>query len=92
MSKVNVQLSGTLAQAAGTKNEEVEAATVRQLIEGLIAVHGKDFRGKLLDEAGTPRRFVNIYVDGKDIRFLDRLETKLAGGAKVSLIPAVAGG
>ena len=49
-------------------------------------------RERLLDEQGELRRFVNIYVNGEDIRFLDNLATAIKSGDEVSIVPAVAGG
>lgn len=49
-------------------------------------------RERLMDEGGQLRRFVNIYVNGDDVRFIDGLTTKLKDGDEVSIVPAVAGG
>ncbi len=49
-------------------------------------------RERLLDEGGELRRFVNVYVNGEDVRFLDGLTTSLKDGDEVSIVPAVAGG
>lgn len=49
-------------------------------------------RERLLDEGGEIRRFVNIYVNGEDVRFLQGLTTDLKDGDEVSIVPAVAGG
>ena len=49
-------------------------------------------RERLLDEGGALRRFVNVYVNGEDVRFLEGLETGLSDGDEVSIVPAVAGG
>jgi len=50
------------------------------------------FRERLFDEQGTLRRFINIYLNDQDIRFLNHLETKLKEGSVISVIPAIAGG
>ncbi len=47
---------------------------------------------RLCDEAGELRRFVNVYVNGEDVRFMAGLETALKAGDEVSIVPAVAGG
>jgi molybdopterin synthase sulfur carrier subunit len=47
---------------------------------------------RLLDDTGAPRRFINIYVDEEDVRFLDGTETAVPENARVSIIPSVAGG
>ncbi|MCM0592982.1 MAG: MoaD/ThiS family protein [Gloeotrichia echinulata IR180] len=49
-------------------------------------------KSRLCDEAGKPRRFLNLYVNSEDIRFLDGTETALKDGDEVSIVPAVAGG
>ncbi|MBM3824969.1 MAG: MoaD/ThiS family protein [Verrucomicrobia bacterium] len=70
---------------------EVQADTVG----GAIAEMQARFPGvqeRLLDEAGNIRRFVNVYVNEEDIRFLDNLRTPLKDGDEVSIIPAIAGG
>ncbi len=67
------------------------AATLGEAVDGL----DKQFPGikeRICDEAGEIRRFVNIYVNGEDVRFLDGLRTPLAPAAEVSIVPAVAGG
>ncbi|BAY18493.1 thiamine S protein [Nostoc sp. HK-01] len=49
-------------------------------------------KSRLCDEQGQPRRFLNLYVNSEDIRFLDGTETPLKDGDEVSIVPAVAGG
>ena len=92
MSTVNVSLSGGLAAVAGTRRIEIEAATLSQVLEALSSTFGGEFRKRLYDVSGKPRRFINIYVNGRDHRFLKRLDTELAANDTVSLIPAVSGG
>jgi molybdopterin synthase sulfur carrier subunit len=67
------------------------AATVFALIEELESRYPA-IRGRLRDEAGELRRFVNLYVNGEDVRFKQGLETGLASGDELSIVPAVAGG
>ena len=65
--------------------------TLAQIIDGLE----RSFPGlkeRLCDETGQLRRFVNVYVNGEDVRFLSGLQTPIASGAEVSIVPAVAGG
>jgi len=64
---------------------------LRECIEGLDAKF-PGLKERLLDEAGQIRRFVNIYVNGEDVRFLQGLDTPLHPGDEVSIVPAVAGG
>lgn len=72
---------------------EVEASgsTVRELIDDLERQF-PGIRERLLDEAGERRRFINIFVEKEDIRFLKGLETEISTGAEVSIVPAIAGG
>ena len=68
-----------------------ESATLAQLIDALE----HDYPGlkeRLCDETGELRRFVNVYVNGEDVRFLSGLQTPIETGAEVSIVPAVAGG
>ena len=72
---------------------EVTAAegTLREVIAGLDAAH-PGLGGRILDQDGKRRRFVNVYVGEEDVRFAQGLDTQVAVGARVSIIPAVAGG
>jgi molybdopterin synthase sulfur carrier subunit len=73
--------------------EEVSAggATIAAVVEDLEH-HHPGLKERLCDEAGKVRRFVNIFVNGDDIRFLDNLETTIKDGDEVSIVPAIAGG
>jgi len=65
--------------------------TLAAVIEALeVAAPG--IRARVLDDTGALRRFVNIYADDDDVRFTDGLATPTPDGAKISIIPAVAGG
>jgi len=92
MAKVKVTFYGALARTTGDKEAEVEASTLRQVFSRLVAKYGEPFKERIYDEKGNPRRFVNIYVNGKDTRFLQRLDTTLKHGDNVSIMPAVSGG
>lgn len=70
---------------------EVQAGTVGQAIDGLQA-RFPGIRDRLLDEKGDVRRFVNVYVNEEDIRFLQNKETIIKDGDEISIIPAIAGG
>jgi sulfur-carrier protein len=65
--------------------------TVRDVIAGLDAEY-PGIAGRLLDDAGQLRRFVNVYVGDEDIRLAQGLDTPVPAGGQVSVIPAVAGG
>lgn len=68
-----------------------EGANLESLVVNLEANY-PGMRERLLDEGGQLRRFVNIYVNGEDVRFLDGLGTELKSGDEISIVPAVAGG
>ena len=70
---------------------ELEAGTVGQLVDGLEGAYA-GIAEKLLDDSGEIRRYVNIFVNDEDIRFLDGKETPLNDGDNVSIVPAIAGG
>jgi molybdopterin synthase sulfur carrier subunit len=77
-----------------TNNEElveVNAATIGAAIEELQA-RFPGIAERLVDEKGEVRRFVNVYVNEEDIRFLQNRETPLKDGDEISIIPAIAGG
>lgn len=89
---VTVRIPTTLRTLTGGASEvEVEGATVGAVLEALEAVH-PGFKDRLLDGEGALRRFVNLYVADDDVRFRDGLDTEVADGETVSIIPAVAGG
>jgi MoaD family protein len=89
---VTVKIPTQLRSAAGGESETVlDGATVREVLDGLYQRY--DGLGeRLADESGSLRRFVNVYVSGEDIRFLDGLDTPVDDGAEVTILPAVAGG
>ena len=79
------------AMTKGQRELQAEAATVKELINRL----DQDYAGikaRLCEENGNVRRFINVYVNEKDIRFLHGTETPLKAGDQVSIVPAVAGG
>jgi molybdopterin synthase sulfur carrier subunit len=89
---VTVRIPTTLRpMSGGAKQVEVEPGTLREVIASLDAAHA-GFADRLLDDEGGLRKFVNIFVDDDDVRYLDGLNTAVADGITVSIIPAVAGG
>ncbi len=89
---VTVKIPPQLRSVTGGQGSEaVEGATVGEVLSALYARHG-ELRERVADEDGTLRRFVNVYLDGEDVRFLDGLETAVGDGAELQILPAVAGG
>ena len=75
----------------GQDTVEVDAANVTTLVDALEAQY-PGMGGRLRGDDGTLRRFINIYVNDEDIRFLSGAETPLKDGDQVSIVPAIAGG
>ena len=89
---VTVRVPTTLRTLTGGASEvAVDGATVGEVLDGLEAVH-PGFRSRLLDDDGTLRRFINVFVADDDVRFLDGLDTPVPDGETVAILPAVAGG
>ena len=76
---------------SGAEIVEVDASTVKEVIEKLESRY-PGIRNSVCDEAGGLRRFINIYVDGEDVRFLENLSTETRDGAEVAIVPAISGG
>jgi sulfur-carrier protein len=75
----------------GESSVELEPGTVADLVEQLER-HYPGMKGQLLTEDGELHRFVNVYVNDEDARYLEKLETNVSEGDTVSLMPSVAGG
>ncbi len=75
----------------GAGETHAKGETVADLIQDLERQH-PGLRERILDESGEVRRFINIYVNEEDIRFLKGKETSLKDGDEVSIVPAIAGG
>ncbi len=89
---VEVRLPTLLRQhAGGDTSVRAEGATVGDVFTELVA-RFPGLSGQLIDDEGSLHRFVNVYRNDEDIRYLDQLDTKLSDGDVVSILPAVAGG
>lgn len=75
----------------GADAVEAEGATVRALVQDLDRRH-PGIKDRICDDAGEVRRFVNIFVNGEDIRFLQQLDTPVQATDELSIVPAIAGG
>ena len=75
----------------GQATVSADGATVGEVFQILVGQY-PGLSNQLVDESGELHKFVNVYVDDDDIRYLDKLDTKLADGATISILPAVAGG
>ncbi len=89
---VIVRIPTPLRSLTGGKGEvQAAAASVAELIEALEGQY-RGLRDRLCDEQGQLRRFINVYVNEEDIRFLQGPQTPLKAGDQVSIVPAIAGG
>jgi molybdopterin converting factor small subunit len=79
------------AQTGGNKQIDVSGASVGELVTGLVEQY-PSLRGQLLTDEGELNRFVNVYVNGQDVRYLDGLATVVEARDEVRLLPAMAGG
>jgi molybdopterin synthase sulfur carrier subunit len=92
MMSVTVRIPTPLRKLTGGADEvAVDAGNVGEVIDNLEAAHA-GLKERLCDENGEIRRFVNVYVNDEDVRFLDGRGTALKDGDEVSIVPAIAGG
>jgi molybdopterin synthase sulfur carrier subunit len=88
---VSVKIPTQLRQATeGESEAQVDGSTVGEVLDALYERYG-ELRSRIAEDGGL-RRFVNVYVDGEDIRFLDGLDTSVEDGDQITILPAVAGG
>ena len=89
---VDVRLPTLLrAQAGGRSSVTVDGSTIGDVLRELVAEYPA-MAGQLLNDDGTLHKFVNVYVNDDDVRYLSALDTPVKEGDEVSLLPAVAGG
>jgi molybdopterin converting factor small subunit len=89
---VKVRIPTQLRTLTGGQGEvSVNGSTVGEVLKELDSVH-PGLQDRLFDESGKIRRFVNVFVAEEDVRFLQGLDTPVADGTTVSIVPAVAGG
>jgi molybdopterin synthase sulfur carrier subunit len=89
---VEVRLPTVLrSHAGGSAAVSVDGATIGEVLSKLVAEY-PGMAGQVLTDEGTLHKFVNIYVNDDDVRYLEGLDTPVPDGAEVSILPAVAGG
>ena len=89
---IKVRIPTPLRPLTKGKGEvDAQAQSIAEMIEALNTSH-PGIKDRLCDDTGELRRFVNIYVNEEDIRFLKGKETSLKDGDEVSIVPAIAGG
>lgn len=75
----------------GKSEVDVEGGTVREIFDDVENRHG-GLKDKIFDDAGEIRRFINVFVNGEDVRHAEGLDTPVKDGDELSVVPAIAGG
>ena len=91
---VKIRFSSALSNVTKARETTLELGdtTVKGVIDKLVEDFGPDFERRILDDKGEVRRFVNLYVNGEDIRHLSGLESTVKDADEISILPAVSGG
>jgi len=89
---VSVRIPTILRTYTGGESEVSASGETLAAVLDDLDTNYNGIKGRILDEAGELRRFVNVYVGNDDVRFLENLSTPTPDGAQISVIPAVAGG
>ena len=92
MTNITFTIPSVLNAGSGEKKIDVEANKLQDAFEKISNTMGDDFKRRVLNDDGTPRSLINIYINGKNAKFSSGLETQLNDGDEVYILPAVAGG
>lgn len=92
MAKVEFVIPSVLNKGQGEKKVSIDAGTLEEAMTSLTSMFGDEFSRRVLDANGKPRSLINIYVNGKNMRFTGGMTTNLKDGDEIVILPAVAGG
>jgi len=92
LTNITFTIPSVLNAGSGEKKIDVEANKLQDAFEKISNTMGDDFKRRVLNDDGTPRSLINIYINGKNAKFSSGLETQLNDGDEVYILPAVAGG
>ena len=92
MATITFTIPSVLNGGGGEKKTDVSASTLNDAFVKISETMGDDFKRRVLNDDGTPRSLINIYINGKNAKFSSGLDTKLSDGDEVYILPAVAGG
>jgi len=92
LANITFTIPSVLNAGSGEKKIDVEANTLQDAFDKIVNTVGDDFKRRVLNDDGTPRSLINIYINGKNAKFSSGLETQLNDGDEVYILPAVAGG
>jgi MoaD family protein len=79
------------SQADGQSTVSMDGATIGEVLRGLVSKY-PGMSGQVLNEDGSLHKFVNVYVNDDDVRYLEQLDTPVNAGDEITILPAVAGG
>ncbi len=92
MANITFTIPSVLNQGGGEKKTEISADSLNEAFAKISDVMGDDFKRRVLEGDGTPRSLINIYINGKNAKFSNGMDTSLNDGDEVYILPAVAGG
>ena len=92
MANITFTIPSVLNAGSGEKKTDIEVNTLNDAFAKISETMGDDFKRRVLNEDGTPRSLINIYINGKNAKFSAGLDTQLSDGDEVYILPAVAGG
>jgi adenylyltransferase/sulfurtransferase len=92
LANITFTIPSVLNGGAGEKKTSLDVNTLNDAFAKISETMGDDFKRRVLNDDGTPRSLINIYINGKNAKFSSGLDTKLSDGDEVSILPAVAGG
>ena len=92
MTNITFTIPSVLNGGAGEKKTNLDADTLNDAFAKISETMGDDFKRRVLNEDGTPRSLINIYINGKNAKFSSGLDTALSDGDEINILPAVAGG
>ena len=92
MGNITFAIPSVLNGGAGEKKLEISVNTLQDAFTKISETMGDDFKRRVLDDDGTPRSLINIYINGKNAKFSSGLNTELKDGDEINILPAVAGG
>jgi len=92
LTNITFTIPSVLNGGAGEKKTNLDADTLKNAFAKISETMGDDFKRRVLNEDGSPRSLINIYINGKNAKFSSGLDTTLSDGDEVSILPAVAGG
>jgi len=92
MANITFTIPSILNQGGGEKKTEIPADSLQDAFVKISELMGDDFKRRILESDGTPRSLINIYINGKNAKFTNGMETILKDGDEIYILPAVAGG